>query len=99
VRIVWSPLAIERIREAAEYIAQDKPGASARWAAGAIAAVERLGKMARSGRMVPEIGRPDVREILYGEYRILYRVLDRAVYVLTVRHGRRILDETETSGP
>jgi len=31
MRIVWSPLAVQRLWEATEYIARDKPGAAERW--------------------------------------------------------------------
>jgi len=31
MRVVWSPLAMERAAEAAEYIADDNPDVDARW--------------------------------------------------------------------
>lgn len=97
MKIVWSPLAIERVREAADFIARDKPGTAERWAAGIVRAVERLGKMPRCGRIVPELSRPDVREIFHGAYRIIYGVSKGEVHILTVRHGKRILDAAETT--
>lgn len=95
MRIVWSPLAIQRVREAAEYIACHKPGAARRWVRGVFKAVGRLAELPHSGRVVPELGRPDIREVIYGGYRIIYRVSPEAVLVLTVRHGRRLMDEAE----
>ncbi len=93
--IVWSPLAIERLVEAARYIARDKPETAERWAADAFAVVERLAGMPRSGRVVPELERDDVREVVYGAYRWIYRVVGEDVLILTVRHGRRRLDESD----
>jgi len=95
MRIVWSPLAIQRIREAAEYIARDKPATAQGWARGAFEAIGRLAELPHSGRVVPELGRKDIREVIYGAYRIIYRVSPEAGLVLTVRHGRRLLDEAE----
>ncbi len=95
MRIVWSPLAVQRLREAAEYIARDKQGAAERWVGGAFEAVGRLADLPQSGRVVPELGRPDIREVIYGKYRIIYRVSPEAVLVLTVRHSRQLIDETE----
>ncbi len=95
MRIVWSPLAIQRLREAVEYIARDKQGAAERWVGGAFEAVGRLADLPQSGRVVPELGRPDIREVIYGKYRIIYRVSPEAVLVLTVRHSRQLIDETE----
>jgi plasmid stabilization system protein ParE len=41
------------------------------------------------GRVVPEVGRAEVREIIFGSYRVVYRVAPRLVEVLTVRHAKR----------
>ena len=95
MKVVWSPLAIERVREAAAYIARDKPRAAERWVRGAFETVGQLAELPHSGRLVPELERPDIREVIYGAYRIIYRVSPEAVSVLTVRHGRQPIDETE----
>jgi plasmid stabilization system protein ParE len=88
VRVVWSPLAIERAAEAATYIAQDSPAAARRWVDGRFASAGALSRMPERGRLVPELRRPDVRELLYGNYRIVYRLESRRVAILTVRHLR-----------
>ncbi len=95
MRTIWSPLAVERASEAADYIARDNPAASERWFLGLVEAVEGLSKFPEQGRIVPEVRRPDIREILYASYRIVYRVESSRVIILTVRHGRRLLDKAE----
>ncbi|MFQ5741667.1 MAG: type II toxin-antitoxin system RelE/ParE family toxin [Acidobacteriota bacterium] len=95
MRISWSPLAIQRLREIADYIARDKRRVAERWVRGAFETVGRLEKLPYSGRVVPELGRPDIREVIYGAYRVIYRVAPGAVLVLTVRHGRQPIDEAE----
>lgn len=45
----------------------------------------------KSGRVVPEIGDEQFRELIYGNYRILYRIEKKQVSILTVRHGKQIL--------
>lgn len=57
--------------------------------------VEGLSELPRQGRVVPEVGREDVRELLVGNYRVIYRVEERVVNILTVRQGRRLLDLSE----
>ena len=47
------------------------------------------------GRVVPELGLQDLREILVGSYRVIYRVREDEVHVLTVHHGARLLDATK----
>jgi plasmid stabilization system protein ParE len=57
-----------------------------------LAAVERLADFPNSGRVVPELKDPAIREILLGSYRIVYRVKGDLVELLTVYHGARVLD-------
>lgn len=40
--------------------------------------------------MVPELQRPDVREVIVGSYRVVYLVGPSVVHVLTVFHGARL---------
>ena len=96
MRIVWSPLAIEPAYEAAEEIARDKPEAARAWLEGVFEAVDRLETFPQSGRMVPEIGLPEYREIVFRKsYRIVYYVEKSTVRILTVRNFARLLDLTE----
>lgn len=95
MEIRWSPLARIRVVEIAETIRWDKPGAAARWVERVVSEVETLPEMPRRGRVVPELDRPDVRELLIGNYRFVYRIGDAEIVVLTVRHGRQLLDPDE----
>jgi plasmid stabilization system protein ParE len=98
VRIHWSPLALAKVNEIIDYIARDRPMAAERWAVGVFDLVERLARSPKRGRVVPEAGREEIRELLYGQYRIIYRVEEGSVSILTVRHGRRLLDLEEIEG-
>ena len=51
MKIVWSPLAIERAYEQAVYIAQDRPQAALKWLDGLFSVVERLVRFPESGRI------------------------------------------------
>jgi len=44
------------------------------------------------GRMVPEKNDPIIREIIFGNFRIVYRVKAKVVELLTIHHGARLLD-------
>ena len=96
MKIIWSPLAIDRTTEIAEYIAQDNPSAAMIWAETLFDKVEILKSSPKSGRVVPESNRDDIRELIYGNYRIIYRVDKKILSVLTVRHGKQILPLEET---
>lgn len=94
MRVIWSPLAIERAYEAAAHIANDKPDAALRWLDGLFEATDRLEKFPQSGRIVPEIGLPEFREIVYRHaYRVVYRIEKTRVAILTVRNLAQRFDE------
>ncbi len=95
MKIVWSPLAVDRVFEIAEYIALDKPSAAADWVDTVFESVKRLNKFPRSGRVVPEIQLDEFREIILDNYRIIYRIEEKQVSILTVRSGREILQVDE----
>lgn len=91
--VVWARPAFDDLREVHRFIARD----SKRFADITIrrirSAARRLARFPMSGRPVPEL--PDLphREILVGDYRVLYRYsAERSqVLVLAVVHGRRVL--------
>ena len=91
MKIIWSPLAIERVSEIAEYIAQDKPSASENWIDTVFSKVDKLKSSPEIGRIVPEIKNNQFRELIYGNYRIIYRIEKKQISILTIRHGMQIL--------
>lgn len=98
MKVVWSPLAIERASEAAAYIAGDKPGAALRWLDGLFQVTDRLETFPESGRIVPEIGLPEFREVVYRKaYRVIYRLEKTRVSILTVRNFAQLIDASELS--
>lgn len=100
MKIIWSPLAIKRAYEAAGYIAGDKPDAALRWLDGLFEVTDRLKRFPESGRIVPEIGVPDFREVIYRRaYRVIYRVEKTRVSILTVRNCAQLLDPDELGEP
>jgi len=93
MRIIWSPLAIERITEIALNIAEDKPSASVKWVDSVFNMVEKIATFPKSGRIVPEIEKDNFREIIHGNYRIIYSISENNIEILTVRHGMQLLSE------
>ena len=88
-QVIWSPSALEDIEQVAQFIARDSSDQAALFVARLIEATDRLGWVPLSGRTIPEIGHPDCREIVYGAYRIMYRVQDGDVWITGVVHGAR----------
>ena len=89
--IKWSQLSAERLTEIVKNIAEDNPGAARKLAASILTSVEKLIKFPKLGRIVPELGIPKYREILVGNYRIIYSIVEDSIQILTVRHQRQLL--------
>lgn len=87
--IRWSLTAGEDLREIEEYIARDSPVYAVRTVDRIVESVERLEMFPLSGRMVPEFEREDLREVIFGSYRIVYLVQEVTVTILRVVHGAR----------
>ena len=94
MRIVWSPLAIERVEDIAQYIAEDNASAAVEWVESIFDIVDRLSKFPESGRVVPEVGVRRIREVIFGSYRIIYSVRGQ-IDILTVRRSNQLLRVSE----
>jgi plasmid stabilization system protein ParE len=95
MKITWAPRAKRRAGEYGEHIAQDNEEAAYAWLVGIFKEVERIKDFPEQGRIVPEIGCPDVREIFYMSHRIIYKIGSRRIRIVTIRHGRQLLDKKE----
>jgi len=84
--IVWSPLAIARLREIRAYIALDNPRAAERLATRITALVTAL-------QLHPKLGHPvaekNIRELIVGgtPYAIIYRLVRHRILILTIHHS------------
>lgn len=73
------------------------------WIEGIFARTEQLYDFPESGRIIPEFASesisepaaPALREIRFGQYRIIYRIAPKVVHILTVRHTRQLLSEDD----
>jgi toxin ParE1/3/4 len=83
VEILWSPLALARLREIRAYVALDKPEAAERLVTRIAAMVEVLRSFPHSGRAGIE---PGLRELVAGgtPYIVLYRVIGSKVLIGTI---------------
>ena len=90
MKLIWTETALADLDRIGGYISQDDQRAATRF-------VERLWKRAivlkkhpRIGRIAPEIGNENIRELIEGNYRVIYRADPGAVYILTVFEGHRL---------
>lgn len=91
VKIFWSPLAVKRLEDIFEYISKDNVTAAQKLVDRIIKKVDSLSKFPERGRKVPEIKREEIREVFEGEYRIVYRISTKKVFILTLRNFKQLL--------
>lgn len=91
-QVVWSPKAIEDVDEITSYIAKDSVAYAAAVVRKILDTTRNLSRFPLSGRIVPELGDPAIREKLVYSYRIIYRVEAETITVAAVIHGRRLRD-------
>lgn len=89
-RLRWSKRAETDLEEIYDYIAGDDPVAAARWVEKLLERARKAAMMPFTGRVVPELKREDLREVLVRTYRIVYRITAREVQVITVFEGHRL---------
>lgn len=95
MKLIWSPLAIEQVRDIAAYIALDKSSVAVQWVEKIFNSVERLSDFPDSGRVVAEIKRHEIREIVQGNYRVIYKVKPAEILILVVKSYRQKLEKDE----
>ncbi len=93
MRLVWSRLADRQVDEVLASIAADDVAAAARWLDELLERVADLRRFPDTGRIVPEIGRDDLRELLIGSHRVIYRRSSGAVEIVALRHQAQRFDE------
>jgi toxin ParE1/3/4 len=88
-KVIWAPSALQDVDSIAEYIARDSVDRAALFVVRLIEITARLQNFPLSGRVISEIGDESCREIIYGAYRIMYRIDKSDVWITGVVHGAR----------
>ncbi len=89
--VEWTVGARENLREIVEFIAHDSPTYAASVAARITLATRRLRDYPRVGRMIPEYGIEELRELIILNYRVAYRLDENHSVIIAITHGRRDL--------
>ncbi len=92
--IRWSDQARADLAAIGDYIATDNPPAAQRWVNTLIAAFEQAAEMPLAGRIVPEFQQAGLREVIRRNYRLVYRVREDHIEVLTIFEGHRLFPKS-----
>ena len=89
-KVIWSPSSLEDIKLIQEYIARDSLNQANLFIDTIIDSVKKLSQFPYSGRMIPEIHQDTAREIIFGSYRIMYRIKSKdEIWITGIIHGAR----------
>ena len=87
--VVWTEPAWENLAAATDYIARDSKYYAATFVQEVKEAAASLAEFAERGQVVPELADHSIRELLIKPYRLVYRIADDKIVVLTLIHGAR----------
>ena len=88
-KVIWAPSALNDVEAIAQYIERDSVDQAALFVSRIIEMTDQLEDFPQSGRVIPEINDKNCRELIYGAYRIMYRITKREVWITGVIHGAR----------
>ena len=73
-KLVWSPAARDDLHDIVIFIARDNPERAMSFGYELILQTDRLPGSPEIGRVVPEYRNPNIRELIFGPYRLVYRI-------------------------
>lgn len=93
VKINWTPRSKNDLISIAEFIAHDSPKYAKIQVQKIRDSVRKLIHFPNTGRILPELNNPRIRELVLGNYRIIYHIAnDNRIDILTVHHSARLLN-------
>ena len=91
VNVVWTEFALEDLKSIHEFISRDSKHYADKFVEKLVARVNQLETNPHSGRIVPEFNVETVRELIEGNYRIIYRVDSDSLGIIRIHHSARQL--------
>jgi toxin ParE1/3/4 len=86
--VIFTDRFLDRVEECTDYIALDHVPTAIKWAHGVFEQCQKLSDQPQSGRIVPEFRRPEIREVIHGNYRLVYELKTNQIDMLTIWHTR-----------
>lgn len=91
MNVVWTAEALRMLEEIERFIAQHNPQRASAFIDRLLEKGDTIASFPSMGRVVPELAQPEIREILVGKYRIVYKETPDQIVILTVFEGHRSL--------
>lgn len=92
-KIKWSPRAASNLEEICSYIARDSEYYASLFAKKIFLIIKDIPQFPKSGRVVPEYSNENLREKIYQNYRIVYRLKENLIEIVAICHGAKPLED------
>ena len=92
IKVIWSEGALKDFEEIISFISRDSAQYATRFASKIIDGIEILKTFPEIGRIVPEYDDKNLREIIYRNYRIVYKKSEGMAEVVTIFQGSKQLE-------
>ena len=89
-KVKWTRIALDDLDAIKEYIARDSVYYAEKFGDEALAATDNLELFPEMGRIVPERNDPNIRELIFGSYRIMNKIDGDYCYIIAMIHGKRL---------
>lgn len=94
-KVIWTEKAVVHLQSIHDYIAHDSYVYASQFIKVLIKQTKILETFPNSGRIVPEFSDKFLREIIYNNYRIVYRLKDISKpEIIAVMHGSQLIENT-----
>ena len=94
-KLIWSPDALDDIEAIGNYISRDSEIYAESTVLKIYEGPQNLVNLHKQGRVVPEVRDEDIWELFVFQYRIIYEIKCKEIHILTVLHGKRLLDKDQ----
>ncbi len=94
--VIWSNIAEKDLIDIVEYISADSPSTALKSFKNIKQKASKLYSFPERGRVVPELrdqGIVQYRELIISPWRVIYRISEKSVYVLSVLDARQNIED------
>ena len=91
MKVEWATNALSHLADIYSYVSRDSPHYARRLIDRITTRSKQVGIFPESGQAVAEYASPEIREVIEGSYRLIYRVEKERVVVIAIIHGAQRL--------
>jgi len=95
MKVSWSPESLNRLIEIEAFIAEDNASKAIEFTDYIVSKSSIIMENPEIGRVVPEFSDPKLRELIIKGYRLVYRIVENHIEILTVFEGPRQIRKSE----